>query len=215
MNEKALYLATHKDVIIDWTNKNEEQLIEGRRNYSWGNGSPTECSSKRREITELIKVSRKGNDSGIDRNTVNTVLEWGGFPSFPLDSPEEVLKLTRDCLKLLDSGDIYGATYKLLSIPYVGIATATKILGLTDPERFCIYDSRVGTALRSLQKDGRRLILCPPGRSRGGDSTSDSQWACNYERLIWTLEIIRDQLNAKGYSYNLSDIEMALFMIGK
>jgi hypothetical protein len=215
INEKALFLNNYRDVIIDWANKNEELLVDGRKRYSWGDDTPTKCTMKRAEIIERLYVSKERNSGGIDLKTVNDVLRWGGFPSFPLDDPKEVLELTRDSLRLLDSGDTYGATIKLLRIPYVGIATATKILGLTDPERFCIYDSRVGTALRTLQKDGRRLILCPPGRSRGGDSASDSQWARNYERLIWTLEVIRDQLNSKGYSYIISDIEMGLFMMGK
>lgn len=54
---------------------------------------------------------------------------------------------------------------KLMSIRGVGIAGATKIIGLSDQENLCIYDSRVGHALRDLRKDGSKIILCPPDRS--------------------------------------------------
>ena len=88
-----------------------------------------------------------------------------------------------------------------MSIYYVGISKASRILGLSDQDSLCIYDSRVGTVLRTLKHENKRLILCPPGRSRGGDSCSKRKWAENYEKLIWILEIIRDHLNLRGVSF--------------
>jgi hypothetical protein len=44
---------------------------------------------------------------------------------------------------------------------------------------------------------------------------TDQEWAANYQRLIWTLEIVRDCLNERGQTYRLADVEMAFFMIGK
>ncbi|GAG93918.1 unnamed protein product, partial [marine sediment metagenome] len=79
----------------------------------------------------------------------------------------------------------------------------------------CIYDSRVGHALKDLKYDNKKIILCPPGYNRPGDAASNNVWAEQYQRLIWTLEIIRDHLNEKGHTFRLADIEMALFMIGK
>ena len=99
----------------------------------------------------------------------------------------------------------------------VGITGATKIIGLSDQDKFCIYDSRVGNALRNLKKDGKKIVLCPPGRvpGRDCDHTSYRQWAINYQRLIWTLEIMRDSQKEKDPNLRIVDIEMALFMMGK
>jgi len=55
----------------------------------------------------------------------------------------------------------------------------------------------------------------PPGRSRPGDLCSDRQWAEDYQKLIWILEVIRDWLNEQGYPFSIADVEMALFMMGK
>ena len=116
---------------------------------------------------------------------------------------------------MLDAGDVKGATLKLLSIYGVGIASATKVIGLYDQNLYAIYDSRVGTALRSLVSNSERLIKCPPGRSRAGDACSNKKWAENYEHLIWVLENMSQHLSEKGYPFSLGDVEMALFMMGQ
>jgi hypothetical protein len=43
----------------------------------------------------------------------------------------------------------------------------------------------------------------------------NNNWAEQYQRLIWTLEVIRDHLNTKGHTFRIADIEVALFMMGK
>ena len=139
----------------------------------------------------------------------------GGFNQFPLRDPESVLSITTEAFSQLDEGNSSGAVHKLMSIHRVGISRASKIIGLSDQDSYCIYDSRVGTALRSLKHDGKRIVLCPQGRSRGGDVCTNKQWAENYEQLIWTLEVTRDYLNRQGYPFRIADVEMALFMIGK
>ena len=102
-----------------------------------------------------------------------------------------------------------------MSINRIGVSSASKIIGLFDQNRLAIYDSRVGTALRSLTHDGTRIIKCPPGRSRPGDMCSKNVWANNYEQMLWVLEVIRNYLIEKGYPFSITDVEMALFMMGK
>jgi len=60
-----------------------------------------------------------------------------------------------------------------------------------------------------------RLLKCPTGRGRRGDSCTDKKWAENYERLIWTLDVMKNHLNLQGYPFNIADVKMALFMMGK
>ena len=102
-----------------------------------------------------------------------------------------------------------------MALNKVGISLASKVIGLFDQENLCVYDSRVGAALRDLKYGNKRMILVPPGRGRAGDSATDNRWAENYEKLIWTLEIVRDYLNEKGCTFRIADVEMALFMMGK
>lgn len=80
---------------------------------------------------------------------------------------------------------------------------------------YAIYDSRVGTALRTLLDGDERIVKCPVGRSREGDMCNDEAWADNYVILLVVLGVIRDRMNEKGYPFNIADVEMALFMMGK
>jgi len=213
--EKDQFLKKHKQVILDWTKANKSRLIEGRKNYSWNTKEPQACLTERSEITESIKISRSQNSGGIDLETLDVIMSWGGFGKFPLRDEKKVLDITRKVFSLVDQGKVSEAVERLLAIKGVGISRASKIIGLFDKERFCIYDSRVGTALKTLQFDEKPVLKCPAGRARPGDPCSDSGWAKNYQHLIWTLEVIRDQLNLEGLQFGIADVEMALFMMGK
>lgn len=214
-NTKERFHEEYGDTIINWTVDKNDVLIEGRKSYSWSDRDRMECLNERNNISKALIKSRIKNGGGVDLRTLDAVMKWGGFYKFPIRDPEEALSITSKAFSLLDECNISGAINSLLMINRVGISRASKIIGLYDQERYCIYDSRVGTALRSLKQDGKRIVLCPPGRSRGGDVCTNKQWAENYERLIWTLEIMRDRLNHQGYPFKIADVEMALFMMGK
>ena len=47
-----------------------------------------------------------------------------------------------------------------MQISGVAIARATKVIGLSDQVNLCIYDSRVGNALKDLKIDSKKLIRC-------------------------------------------------------
>ncbi|MCP8322253.1 MAG: hypothetical protein H3Z52_15145, partial [archaeon] len=214
-NRKERFLQKFKNTIVNWTIDNEERLINGRKNYSWNDKNLIECLNERNRISKAIILSRIRNGGGVDLGTLDLVMNWGGFDSFSLRDAEAIMRITTEAFSLLDDGNVSSAINKLMSIHGVGISRASKIIGLSDQDCYCIYDSRVGTALRGLKYDDKRLILCPPGRLRGGDICTNNDWAENYERLVWTLEVMRDYLNQKGYPFRIADVEMALFMMGK
>lgn len=211
---KNEYYERFGSIVRDWVDTHFYEIVESRRMYSWGDKPTIECVRDRNMVQIAIVESRIRNGGGVDLGTLDRVMDWGGMRRFALEE-DEALQLTSEAFNLLSAGDLKGATLKLLSVYGVGIASATKVLGLSDQNRYAIYDSRVGTALRSLVSDGERLIKCPAGRSRPGDSCSSQKWVDNYERFIWVLGIMSDCLNERGYPFCVGDVEMALFMMGK
>ena len=213
--DRNLFLKKHKQTILNWAKNNKSRLIEARKNYSWKDKQPQACLTERNEITESINFSRSQNSGGIDLVTLDLIMSWGGFGKFPLRDEQKVLDITRKVFDYIDQGKVSKAVEELLAIKGVGISRASKIIGLFDKERFCIYDNRVGTALKTLQFAEKPVLKCPAGRARPGDPCSDSGWAKNYKHLIWTLEVVRDYLNLEGQQFSIADVEMALFMMGK
>ncbi|MCW4016911.1 MAG: hypothetical protein NWF06_11115 [Candidatus Bathyarchaeota archaeon] len=213
--DKNLFLKKHKQVILDWAKANKARLIDGRKNYSWNDKEPQTCLTERNEITESIAFSRSQNSGGIDLVTLDLIMSWGGFGKFPLRDEQKVLEITQKIFNLVDNGKISDAVEDLLTIKGVGIFQASKIIGLFDQDRFCIYNSQVGNALKTLQFAEKPVLKCPVGPKTPEDICSDERWGENYQHLIWTLEVIRDYLNSEGYPFSIADIEMALFMMGK
>jgi len=213
--DKDSFIAKYKQVILDWAKDNKFRLIESRKNYSWDDKEPKACLAERNEISKAIILSRIRNTGGVDLETLDMVMSWGGFNQFPLRDEAMVLEFTRRLFDFVDKGKISEAVESLLSLKGFKIDQASKIIGLFDQERFCIYDSRVGQTLKTLQFAEKPVLDCPSRRPQAGDICSDSRWGENYQRLIWTLEVIRDYLHSEGYPFSIADIEMALFMMGK
>ncbi len=215
-NEKEDFIGKYKRAIIEWTERNADRIVSGRLSYSWKNKSTLECVRERNEVSKAIVISRIRNYGAVDIGTLDKVTMWGFNRTFPMRDAGRVLVVTKQAFDYLDEGKLKNATTTLLTIKNVGISKASKILGLFDQENLCIYDSRVGNALKDLKHENRKIIPCPPGYGRDGDQgLNDDAWAENYQRLIWTLELIRDYLNEKEHTYRLTDVEMGLFMIGK
>jgi hypothetical protein len=212
---KGAFVVRHKKSIIEWTEKNEDKIISGRQTYGWKNKSTLQCVEERNDLSKAIILSRIRNSGGVDLDTLDKIARWGFEIDFPIRDAEAALNVTRDAFTYVDDGNLKEAVKVLLELKKVGISLASKVIGLFDQENLCIYDSRVGSALRDLKYGNKRIILAPAGRDRTGDRATDDRWAENYEKLIWTLEIIRDYLNEKGCTFRLADVEMALFMIGK
>jgi hypothetical protein len=212
---KEVFVSAHRDKIIRWADKMKDLIVSSRLAYHWRNKSTLECVTERNKISKAIVLSRIRCKGGIDLDTLDKVTKWGFNKEFPLRDAAKVLKVTQEAFSFLDAGDLIQATKTLLDIPGVGISRASKVLGLFDQDNLCIYDSRVGQALKDLKHENNRLVMCPPGRNRLGDNLPPDDWAKQYQRLIWTLEIIRNYINTKGNIFRLADVEMALFIMGK
>lgn len=214
---KEEFLADNRGIILEWLEAHKESVIRGRREYKWIDENSVDALEKRREVSRKIVLSRIRNGGGVDLETIDDVTSWGGLRPISERDPSKVLSLTKRAFEYLDADDIKGAARVLLEQDYFGIASVSKVLGLFDGERFCIYDSRVGNALRTMVNNGERLILAPSSRRKDlplGDNCPKPKWADHYERLIWICEVIKDQLNSEGYPFNIADVEMALFVIG-
>jgi hypothetical protein len=213
-NKRENFDNNYRKIIHTWTNEHVKELIQARKTYTWENKPTIDCIRDRNDIQTTIVESRIRNGGGIDLDALNKVMKWGGMRNIKLTN-DEALQITKESFDLLDNNDLKNAALKLLSIKGVGIASASKIIGLYDQNKYVIYDSRVGTALKSLTINEESLIKSPPGRNRPGDVCTYEKWVGDYERLIWTLEFMSEYLNEKGYPFNISDVEMALFMMGK
>ncbi|MCJ7574951.1 hypothetical protein MUO93_11945 [Candidatus Bathyarchaeota archaeon] len=208
------FLEENGSIIRQWTDENRERIVRARESYSWGRKSTKRCVSERNALFEAIRGSRLLNSGGLDLKTLDMVTRWGFNRRFPMRDEEEAVKVTQKAFSKLDGGDLEGATLEMMSVRGVGISRASKIIGLSDQENLCIFDSRVGKALRGLVCRGDRVVLCPPGYDRGGDALSKAGWARQYLRCIWVVQAIRDRLRELGVKYSAADVEMALFMLG-
>jgi len=216
---KAGFVKEFKETIINWVKEREPELLSilRERKYSWHGKSYKYSVRERDQLESAIKESRKRNDGGINLETADKICIWGFGQKFPLRDQQSTISITREAFEHVDIGNYHEAVKTLMDIPGVGISRASKIIGLSDQENLCIYDSRVGHALRDLKKENIKLVKCPPDRSykRDFDSTTKGGWATNYERLIWTVEIILEYFETKQQSLRAADIEMALFAMGK
>ncbi len=220
-NAKNDFLRKYNALIVSWAKAHKDALIAGRKNYRWKNSSLAESLEKRNRLTRLIAQSRIRNSGGVDLTALDEIMAWGfpRNPQFIPRDPNKCLEITRDAFNLLDEGKTAEAICKLVSFPLI-ISRASKIVGLSDPNYFAIYDSRVGLALETLTDGEKRLIKIPgrapqPGKTFPMDTCSNEEWGANYQKLMWVLEIIANVLNEEGYPFNLADVEMALFMMGR
>ena len=214
--EKERYQKKYGKNILHWAEENRDAIIRHRLNYSWKNLGRKECERLRNQVSKRVIQSRIKNNGALDIETLDAVTKWGFDRLYPDRDPQRALEVTGRAFGLLDRGYIKGATMALLKEKGAGISRASEIIGLSDQENLCIFDSRVGSALRTLTYDMERLVKIPSSRSRQGDAgVTRNEWAINYEHLVWITEIIRDYMNEAGCTYRVADVEMALFMMGK
>jgi len=212
---KEEFVRTFRDTIVEWSKLHERELLDYEA-YRWKSKTYEGSVRTRNELEGAIESSRKKNDGGIDLGTADKIYRWGLGRLFPMRDEKVVLEATREAFRFLDEGDCYQACKRLMRIKRIGVAGATKVLGLSNQEKFCIFDSRVGYALSDLTKDGEKIIRRPPGRSIKGDYVAHKhEWALDYQKLIWTLEIVHNRLKEKAPNSRIADIEMALFMKGR
>jgi len=217
--KKNEFVKEFKETILNWVKEKEGEIVrilrEGK--YSWYCKNYEDPVRERDQLELAIKESRKQNEGGIDLETADRVCRWGFNRKFPLRDPQETIKTTKEAFEYVEKENYFEAAKTLMNVSGVGISRASKIIGLSDQNRLCIYDSRVGNALRELKKENVKLVLCPPDRSyrRDFNYTTKSGWATNYERLIWAIQIMQEYFKIKSRPLRAADIEMALFVMGE
>jgi len=214
---KEAFLTKYKKTIIDWADKNQDEIVENRLNYHWKKLTRKQCEQQRNQVAKAITQSRVKNHDALDLETLDKIIRWGFGMKYPDRDQEKVLEVTKEAFSHLDEGRIQEATLTLLNVKGLGISKITKIIGLSDQENLCIYDSRVGNALRDLTYNGKRLHLVPISRAGRlyDKNVSNKEWAREYEKAQWTIEVIKEHMNQLGCFYRQADVEMALFMMGK
>lgn len=216
---KEFYLEKFRETILNWISEKETEMLDvlDKKKYSVGCKSFESSIRERNQLEMAINKSQEKNNGGVDLATLDRICLWGFNRRFPERNPNEVIKVTKKAFESADKEDYYSAVFELMKIKKVGISRASKIIGLSNQEKLCIYDSRVGHALRDLKKKGVKLVKCPPdqGYKRDYDLTTKSGWAMNYERLIWTIEIMQNYFKTKNRSLRAADVEIALFVLGE
>jgi len=216
---KEYYLEKFKATILDWIAKKETEILDvlAKKKYSVRCKSSVASIRERNQLETAVNESRKRNNGGVDLATIDRICLWGFNRRFPARNPSKVVKVTRKAFESVDREDYYNAVLELMKTKGVGISRASKIVGLSNQEKLCIYDSRVGHALRDLKKGGIKLIKCPPdqGFKRDWDKGTKMSRAIDYERLIWTMEVLREYFKTKNRSLRAADIEIALFVLGR
>lgn len=216
---KQLYLENYRETIVNWISEKETEILDvlDKKRYSVRGQSFEVSVGKRNALEMKIKESRLKNNGGVDLATVDDICRWGFGRDFPERDPDEVLKVTRNAFESADKDDFHNAAFEMMKPTGVNISRASKIIGLSDQEKFCVYDSRVGHALRTLKKGGVKLIRCPPDQSskRDWDSGTKKIRAIDYERLIWTMGVFREHFKNRDRILRAADIEIALYVIGE
>jgi len=217
--DKEDFVKKYKPTVIKGLQNNQNNIIEffDKKKYS-GNDSSFQLPIEKRDTFEkAICASRTQNNGAVDLNTLDQICYWGFHRTFPLRDEEMAKKITKEAFQYLDKGNFYEAVYKIMKeINRVSISRASKIIGLSNQNDLCIYDSRVGYALEDLKKDEVKLVRCPPSQEQKKNFDADTYkiWARNYERLIWIIEIMKDYFKAKNLNLRAADIEMALCFTG-
>ena len=217
---KENYMEKYRATILDWMAKKAAEILDilDKKEYSVNRESFEDSIGKRNRLETMIKESRQRNEGGVNLATLDEITKWGFGQRFPCRDQIKVLEVTKEVFENVDRENYYEAILRMMvGIDGVGVSRASKIIGLSDQNKLCIYDSRVGHALRELRKGRNKLVKCPPDRGlkRDRDNVTKKDWAVNYERLIWTMEILREYFKAKNRSLRAADIEIALYVIGK
>jgi hypothetical protein len=69
--KKKVFLKNFEDTIKRWTEKNEKNILNAYKSYSWKGKSFQDSLDERNRMEKEIKLSRKAHGGGIDLSTVD------------------------------------------------------------------------------------------------------------------------------------------------
>lgn len=201
-------------------------LQEKIKSFSWAKKSFIESKNERDELEEATKDWIKTQKIHGHREVINRIHAWGFNGRLPPKSTESE-EFGKDFLcvvhhwndKRSNLSQKIDSLEKILCYQKIGIATASKWICFIDQSRFGIYDSRVSAALSWLKSPQKKRVFPIVGRratTKKKYPPQDSvvskprKMAEIYLQYINTLSIV-----AEITDLTVSEIEMALFMIGE
>lgn len=108
------------------------------------------------KLTPKLDYQSKNIELSIDQNFLNEVLLWkvNRYAEFPSDVIEALNELKHTNDPKLEEKLLKEVLKQLLAIKGVQLPMASTILRFTNPERFAIYDQRVGRIINELNTIG-------------------------------------------------------------
>src|ERR1035437_3071265 len=73
------FLKENRAHIVSWVEEHQPELIAGRKNYGWNGKTLIEAITERNKVSKDIVLSRIRNNGGLDFETINQVMFWGGL----------------------------------------------------------------------------------------------------------------------------------------
>lgn len=137
--------------------KQQVESIELERDYSY-----------QEKLTAKLDYQSKNLELSIDQNFLNEVVLWkvNRYAEFNSDVIESLNELKNASDPILEKGLLKQVLKQLLEIKGVQLPMASTILRFTKPERFAIYDQRVGRFINEVNKNGSILDNLSEERKR-------------------------------------------------
>lgn len=203
-----------------WWKLNGASVVEGRRGYRWPPKADPQVSLRRRNdlASECTEYARRHGT--LSKELGAKIVGWGfnGATAAVDDLPAERFESTlAEAFRLSNEGHLEEAASVIVSLPRIGISTASKLLALPSGGKRVIYDHRTAKALTGLRIRGATVPV-PPSRSEAGTTTNAKLLCRGYELYSEAVDLLlreasRDRV-ARQVLRNRDDIEMGLFMRG-
>jgi hypothetical protein len=200
-----------------------KHLREKAHEFQWKNRSMPDAWEER---VRLQLDLQRSTDDQASIAAAQAIHRWGFGSDFALldndkSCQQAVLVMIKNFSTTCNREVLETSLSTVLSLPDIGIATASKWTCLSDQLRFAIYDSRVSVALRSVCVDEKHRAF-PILPRQAGDQRRESK------RIAFTANNLEPARMSRAYlDYNdvirivalnaglpTALVEMALFMDG-
>lgn len=196
-------------------------LLTAINNFQWGRDPKNVSLRKRRQISQSYQNwVKSGANMENALHMADTVYRWGFNGKASPKTLAENLSLFIDLNLHWFEGSNHNLMEKtlveFLSLPNIGIASASKWICFCDETRFAIYDSRVSAALRAIKADGKVVFPTVGRRAARGRSYPTAhprradQMARDYLFFIEFANIVSREYKIDSPA----QVEMGLFMLG-
>lgn len=199
----------------------KRDILDAANRFKWGKKSTKDSKKEREEVSDKFRFwISQGCPLTEAQEYADLVMRWG----FGRNSPPSLSKDLQSFCDLISSwnkhenaSDMQDLLAKNLKLFGIGIARSSKWLCFVDPEKFCIYDSRVAITLRELGDGGGRTFPTV-GRMRTKrishfptpNVRTPENMALDYCKFLDLISAVKFEFGVDS----VSEIEMGLFMLG-